>query len=224
MSPHLSIWQTTSSVPPLDPGQLDLWRFRLDYLDTAAARKLLSSDELERAGRLRVAEKRHQFISARLALRSLLGDYLDQDPSSLSFTYGEHGKPALLSTPQLFFNLSHSGSWGLLAVTNAGPVGVDIEQFDKQLEFSSVAKRYFTQREISRLHAAAEKRQLRLFYRIWTQKEALIKLQGRSFAAGTKSSATDGENHFRLLPIARNCLAAIAFPSSILSICRYQKP
>ena len=62
-------------------------------------------------------------IALRLALELRVGPKFRRAP----FTFGAHGKPELAGTG-LSFNLAHSTNFALIAVSEAGPVGVDIEQ------------------------------------------------------------------------------------------------
>jgi 4'-phosphopantetheinyl transferase len=61
-------------------------------------------------------------------LRQCLAEYVKHTPASLRFGYMmPHGKPFLAEYPEIAFNLSHAGDYGLLAVTCGRQVGVDIE-------------------------------------------------------------------------------------------------
>lgn len=119
-----------------------------------------------------VAEKHGQaYRAGRARLREILGGYLDQPPEALAFEYNAHGKPSLPDGPA--FNLSHSGGWAALAVTDQ-PIGVDIEAI-RPVE-AAVAKRFFTPVEQAALAAAG--RWDLAFFQIWTRKEAFVKACG----------------------------------------------
>ena len=81
------------------------------------------------------------------------------------FTENPWGKPELAGNPDLHFNLSHSGTWAVCAVSGM-PVGVDVETKPCSME---LAKRYFLPQE-------AEQTELT---RLWTAKEAFCKAIGR---------------------------------------------
>ena len=83
---------------------------------------------MRRAGRLYVERDRHRFVVGRALLRTRLGRYLQREPSTLEFAYGEHGKPALRDpTVACHFNVSHSSNAALFAVSCERAVGVDVE-------------------------------------------------------------------------------------------------
>lgn len=83
-------------------------------------------------------------------------------------------KPRLISPKGVYFNLSHSGGWTVVAVSD-GEVGVDIQQV-KPVALR-LAKRFFTEEE-RRLTEEAGDGATELFYRFWTVKEAYLKALG----------------------------------------------
>lgn len=155
-----------------------------------ADRSCLSPDELGRADKLVHLQHRQRFIAMRSALRGVLGRYLQVPPSSISFAYGEKGKPALLNAQNsldLRFNVSHSGSVGILAVTSGCEVGVDVETRQDVLEFMAVARRFFSPREYEALCQIPEGLRQRAFLRCWTRKESYVKALGEGLACSLKS-------------------------------------
>lgn len=92
---------------------------------------------------------------------------------AVSITRGAYGKPEI---PGLCCNLSHSGELAVCAFASC-PVGVDIERISAARV--RVAERAFHPEERARLHAAAPDARDRLFFEIWTRKEAFLKCSGR---------------------------------------------
>jgi hypothetical protein len=70
-------------------------------------------------------------MAARGALRMLLGSYLDVEPHALRFELDPSGKPRLPGACPIHFNLSHSGSLAVYALTKIGDVGIDVELLDR---------------------------------------------------------------------------------------------
>lgn len=97
----------------------------------------------------------------------------------------EKGKPHFVDSA-IEFSLSHSGQlW--ICLFSEWPCGVDI-QFHKQLDYISVAKRFFLPDE----RAIVEKRGRNEFFRIWSRKEALCKMTGQGlFGENMQSTLTD---------------------------------
>lgn len=103
------------------------------------------------------------------------------EPMDLKMYYSGNGKPYLQDYP-LYFNLSHSGNYAVCAVSPR-EVGVDIQEY-KQVNLERLARRFFSEEEQSMLKACANgKEQCRLFYQLWTRKEAYGKLTGEGIAA-----------------------------------------
>lgn len=97
-------------------------------------------------------------------------------PLDLSYEYGSMGKPRLSGYP-LHFNLSHSGDYVLCAASDR-EIGVDIQKL-QTLDELGLARRYFTSGEYEILQGLGDDRERsRLFFRLWTRKEAYGKLTG----------------------------------------------
>lgn len=82
------------------------------------------------------------------------------------------GKPFLKEFPGIQFNLSHSGPYGVCAISGA-PVGVDVELVRPLRR--DVAKRFFTSTEQGWL----ERHPPEEFFRLWTRKESFSKALGK---------------------------------------------
>lgn len=162
----------------LPTNEVHVWRASLERPAQIVQRmrRLLSSDERDRADRYRFERDRSRYIVGRALLRELLGRYLDTDPSQLEFSYGEFDKPALPAGP--WFNVSHSGPVALYAFSNVGEVGIDVELDDSDFTHERVAERFFSPSEISVLGSLPLEAQPRAFLTCWTRKEAFIKARG----------------------------------------------
>lgn len=227
MKVEITPWQHPPTELVLKDGELHLWRFELNSSkpELDGLRGLLAADELIRADRLLDLQKKKQFIVARARLREILGHYQKVEPNQIKFQYNNHGKPALSGShhSSISFNLSHSGHWGALAVVNKFAIGIDLEKIDPDMLFSQLADRYFNDDEKLQLSQYPPERQRRGFYRLWTQKEAMLKLEGVGFQ---KKSSTD--NHFktkrwsiRFFPVAPDFICSVATVGQIVSIRKF---
>jgi len=138
----------------------------------------LSSDERARAERFRVSEPRRQFVFGRALLRQLLGACLNVEPVTLAFGYHPRGKPFLAQSAlnsDLRFNLSHSGRLVAIALAHGREVGVDLESIHRLDDWSLLAERIFSSRELCELRALPASKQREAVFNGWTRKEAYLK-------------------------------------------------
>ena len=150
----------------------------------AEALAWLDGEERARRNRFRHEGRRRQYTLCRGALRAVLCSRLGCANDELSFGESERGKPraVLRGAPApVSFNISHSGGHGLLAVASGGRIGVDVEERALQRDLGALASVVFTPDEQAELAEAGGFRRTRLFYRLWTIKEALIKALGTGF-------------------------------------------
>lgn len=150
----------------------------------------LNAEEKSRADRFRVRGARRRFMLCRAALRANLCTRTQCNNSELHFIAGERGKPsAFIHAAPLpsQFNVSHSRRNGLIAFAAKSQLGIDIEHWDQQRNFLGIGKRVFSHQEQGLLKAMPTEQQKRLFLRLWTCKEALIKATGEGMARKTSS-------------------------------------
>jgi 4'-phosphopantetheinyl transferase len=192
---------------------LDLWEIDLDRPICESDRDLLNPEETAKADRIIIEAKRRQSYRARAELRRILGLYLDTDPRALCFHYGEHGKPELMVDPSgspapLCFNLSHSGTVGLVGVIWQRPelqLGVDVEEARPGREFASIAESFFAPDEVAVFRRLPAREHQAAFYRAWTRKEAYLKAigTGLSFSSTAFSIAYGRDEPAQLLRTQR---------------------
>mgnify|MGYP004628069457 CR=1 FL=1 len=102
--------------------------------------------------------------------------------------YGKDGKPFLLER-QWKYNLTHSGVWVALGISDA-EIGVDIERIRRY--HSATARKLFTEEEQVMLEQVeSEEARNALFTRLWTEWEAVLKLEGSGFAGGWRENGVD---------------------------------
>jgi 4'-phosphopantetheinyl transferase len=172
-----------STIGSLAADEVHVWRLDLDDAVETAVRAVLSPDELARAARFHFERDRRRFVSARAALRHILGGYLGLPPARLAFVYSHHGKPSLPAPwSELRFNLSHSHRIGLCAVTAGHEVGVDVERLRPLEDVEGLAERVFSPRERAALRSLEGGEKLRGFFTGWARKEAFIKALGEGLS------------------------------------------
>ncbi len=174
---------------------MHLWCADLD--DVAWAR--LGETHLDEAERTRLAgmvdvRARERFGRSRSLLRQILARYLGGAPAALRFELLAHGKPRVLTAADaevpLQFNLSHSRSGWLLAVTAVDPLGVDLELPREVPNAARLAERVFSAAERAALAealAVSHAQRDAVFLECWTRKEAALKALGDGFTLGAAS-------------------------------------
>jgi 4'-phosphopantetheinyl transferase len=170
---------------PLDSlrdGSVHVWRAPLELTPIVLQTMwdTLAPDEIERARRFHFERHRHRFIAGRGILRALLSRYLDRPAGEIAFTYGPYGKPAVSDDAShgVRFNMAHSGTLVLVAVTRARQVGIDVEQRAHHADHLELARRFFAPGEIAELCALPPHDQPDGFLNCWTRKEAYLKARG----------------------------------------------
>ena len=141
-------------------------------------------ESVDRARNQEIAKKR---LYTGAFLQYVLSKELGVSCECLQYVFNEWGKPELDMVAmqrkgildnelQVYFNLSHSGNYAILAVSN-GPVGIDIEH--KKRGYEALSKRCFCEEEYEDIMAAEpEEDRIQRFLEYWTMKEAYIKWVG----------------------------------------------
>jgi 4'-phosphopantetheinyl transferase len=180
------------SIAPIDlaigPGQVHLWLAQLNLptdVLTQLARSL-APDEQQRAARFRFDRDRDRFTAGRGILRQILSRYLQTEAAALEFSYTAHGKPTLKrlpAQPDLQFNVSHSQTLLLCAVTVSHRVGVDLEALRSITDLERLTRRFFSQQEYETIQALPVEERPLAFFQYWTCKEAILKAIGAGLVA-----------------------------------------
>lgn len=206
-------WRASPAQLEFTPNTVHIWRMSLDLPTDrlAAGLDLLSADERQRAARFAREQDRQRFIAARGALRLLLSRYLQRPPAQLVFTYNEFGKPALADASSLAFNLTHSEDLALCTVSQAQPLGIDVETERATVEFEALWPRISScaERDLWPLLAAAQRP--RIFFQLWTRKEAVIKALGMGLSLPLNSLTVLGASADLVLGEAAQSLRLQSF-------------
>ena len=165
-----------------------------EELDIAAALAKVSPQRREQALRFRFDAGRRLSLSAYLLLmEGLKKEYGITEPPLLG--YSPEGKPFLVHYPDIHFNLSHSGTVALCAISDQ-PVGADVE-----------VPRKISPELISYTMSDEEQQQINTsldpimqFLYFWTRKEALLKLTAKGLCHDMKKVLEEVEHyHFETI-------------------------
>ena len=186
VAPHARegvFWQPVTRWPSFPSNFLHVWRFQLngDSPVEARRRSILSSDELARASRFHFPVHANRFITGRLAIRTILGGYLEISPRDLAFEQTQYGRPflsAAVNPLMLSFNLSHSQDVGVFAISPHKSLGIDVEAVREDFGGEDVAESHFAPAEFRELLSLPEAQRPQAFFNCWTRKEAYVKALG----------------------------------------------
>ncbi len=184
----------------LNASDVHVWHTSLVLADSLLSllTASLSPEERARAERFAFEDARIRFIAAHGMLRTIVSRYVNERPEALMFTPGRHGKPSLAGTPgaaeKVRFNLAHSHDSAVIAVARNREVGIDLERIRSNVAGLKLAERFFSPGEFERLRHLPSDQANRLFFTLWTSKEAYLK------AIGTGLSLSLDRFEVRLVP------------------------
>ena len=169
-------------------GQVHVWKVPLPLSEKTVARLMecLNPEERERSGKFRFEQDQWRYISARGALRIILGSYVNERPDALTFEYGNHGKPFLvqpLGAFRIAFNLSHCRDMAVIGVASRRRIGVDVETIRDLPELEDIVEQHFSKEERASIESADGEAKARLFFHVWTRREAAAKARGLDLSA-----------------------------------------
>lgn len=178
-----------ANVQPLAHGHVQVWcrteagvvaSLRAHGVDENA---LLTPGDLLSLQRTVHATAREARRCARLLLRALLARLFGSDVARCELQEGTHGKPFLLLCEGLTalpeFSLSHSQGYVAVALSLAGPVGVDVEATHlHENRAQRLARRILDPHALQEWNALDEGHREAAFLRQWTMREALLKATG----------------------------------------------
>ena len=118
---------------------------------------------------------KYKDFNAKGRLQENLSHYLKVAVDKLQITHNENGKPSIQG---LKFSITHSKHWHIQAFTSSGEIGIDCEYINVNRNYLKLAKRFFHKQEFEKLKALEKTKARKLFYDLWTAKEAVCKAEG----------------------------------------------
>ena len=160
-------------------------RLEVDPHRLAALRATFSAAEEGRFQSFATDALRSRWGAGRGILREVLGRAMAVEPARVQLKYGPHGKPQVAGSP-IRFNISHSGDLAVIALARV-EVGVDVE-LPRPRRSDAIARRFYAPGEIERLFAQTDPAaRADAFFRLWTCKEAFLKVTGEGLSRSTRS-------------------------------------
>jgi phosphopantetheine--protein transferase-like protein len=139
-------------------------------------KKFFDKNDVLRAERFYFKEDHDTWLFCHTLLRLFISSKLGIEPSEVIITYDKNNKP-WLKGDALFFNISHTRDAFAFAISERGRIGVDLERIDRDIDFISIIKKFFSRGEVKFIleDTAGSKEK---FFLLWTRKEALLKALG----------------------------------------------
>ena len=185
------------------------------------SREYLSSEEDGRRRQYRSREAAERYVVTRSLVRIVLSERLGIPGREIRVDRTDTGKPVVAEEGGIHFNVTHSADLILLAVSDARPVGVDIERKRDVARVHALVARWLTDAERNELAQLTNRgaSSSDAFLRIWSLKEARLKALGVgiSGAAGALLHSVDARPLDDLLeslpgrPREQHYVGAIAF-------------
>lgn len=101
----------------------------------------------------------------------------------------EYGKPYIQDVEGFYFNISHSGNYVAIGVSD-GEIGIDIERKD-WVDYR-IVERFFSKKEAQAILSCPEEQgRIDTFYKLWTLKESYVKALGRGLSIPLSSFEFD---------------------------------
>ena len=190
----------------LEAQTIHLWWISLDVTEENLHHliSLLSESEKIKAEWFKFPQHQRRYQAVHGILRIILSRYLNIDPTQINFTHSDRGKPYLTNdcnSLNLQFNLSHSENRAIVGISRDRSIGVDLEKMRPMGNAMLLAERFFCPSEYTLLTQAIPEERDKLFFQLWTAKEAYLKATGEGISGGLNQ-----------VEIALNPLRFINFP------------
>lgn len=156
---------------------------------------ILSAPEIQRYYLYKDKGTQCSFLVSHISLRLILGKYLNIHPKRLNFTINTYGKPYLEGEDKLQFNLSHSIKKACVIVSDT-EVGIDVECI-RNFNYEEIMTFFSGSENLAIYQQQNKKERLINFFRIWTQKEALLKCIGTGLVENIKDINVDYINKIK---------------------------
>ncbi|MEO5910058.1 MAG: 4'-phosphopantetheinyl transferase superfamily protein [Pelobium sp.] len=211
--PKIQLIEVTWESFNLDEGlndlpKNDIWRIKIPQSEINIDKKyfhLISEEEMEKSSRFVHLKHQNSYLLSRLVLKILLAKYLNCQPETIYILKGTNGKPYIKE--DIYFNISHSGDWILLAFSTH-EIGIDIEYINPDQMTEELLNHVFHPKELKMIKES--KKPIEEFYRFWTRKEAFLKKTGKGINANLNAINTVENLDLYTFNVDKNHLATVS--------------
>ena len=165
---------------PMPPVLVEVFPVPVNPVCVSAI-QLLSLEERLRLSEMRSEGARNEFVSLRACLRLVLAERLGGAPQSVPIL-AKPGCPPVVRDGGLYFSLSHSTTYGVVALSRGGPIGVDIEADRQVQDAMAIARAVLHPSECEWICGHSVDTRSAAFLQLWVRKEAVVKASGHGLA------------------------------------------
>lgn len=163
---------------------------------------LASAEKRQRISRFKNADDKKRSICAEMLAKRGIAKRFGIEPCYVILDTLENGKPYCKNL-SVYLSLSHSGEYAVCALGDR-PIGIDIQKIVPHNE--KTAKKVCSENELEIIEKSIDKSAE--FIKIWTQKEAVMKMTGLGIGAVGIKSCLDGKK-----------IETVRFSDYFISIC-----
>jgi len=161
-------------------GHLDIWYLPFEKLSLEEnALSILSEEERIKAEDFVNEDDRDKYLLSHIYLRRILTFHSPHiDENVWQFESNTYGKPGIIEHQKnaLYFNLTHSNSAAYIICSSEALCGIDVEDKKEMQITKGICDLVFSKEELLLYEHSQDKE--RMFYQIWTMKEAHLKALG----------------------------------------------
>lgn len=181
----------------MNRGEVHVWlvpvRHRTGWL------AILDDEEQQRAATLASTPAGDMFVTSRATQRLVGAHYLGTPPADIVTDRtcphcdagARHGRPRFRDT-SIDYSVSHTEQWVIMAVTNCGLIGADIEAVATAPDPDGLARACLTAEERTAYDVLPRLDRAPWLVSAWTRKEAAMKLTGLGLRAPPKQLDVSG--------------------------------
>lgn len=171
----------------MNQNEVHVWNYPLNIVETDMDffYGLLSDEEKKGIDKIKLQGVRDKRVTSKAIVKDIISKYLGINSDQIKYSYNRFGKPVLpenINLPCLNFNISHSENLGIIALVKKNQIGVDVERLIDLTDIDDIIILCFSKNEQRLFKDLEGLEKTRLFYKIWTGKEAFIKAVGKGFS------------------------------------------
>lgn len=183
-------------IPVVRRAECHVWWADPRHYPIASLTPVLSEAELARAAGFFRDQDRRRFVTGCWLLRTVVAAQLATTPDAVEIdrrctSCGKaHGKTRIDGAENIEVSVSHSGDRVAVALSTAGPVGVDVEEVKP--DPGGIPQLALAPTERESLQAIAEPDREAAFIRMWVRKEAVLKATGHGLRISPEQVVVSG--------------------------------